>query len=258
MSMEYFSGISDALRITFVQMMIISFIAIAIFIHGMYVNLKKWGYGSEGYGLTPKNGSIVSFIKTFLIQLSEHSHAPRAEPIWKAFVLDIVFQRRILRKHPIRWVMHMTIFYGWMVLFAFSGAMFAVEMLEMAHLSPIEPVVFRDLLQIPNQVFSYILLVGVSIATVRRLFVPKIRDSTSMYDSLLLGGLIIVVISGFVSDGIRNGTFWGFGLQNSIAPPSALFHSVIALLFCIALIPYTKYIHVIATPLTILMNKGGE
>lgn len=257
MSMEYFSGLSGE-AISFGAMMVISLIAIAIFIHGMYVNMRKWGYGSEGYGLTPKDGSIVSFIKTYLIQLSEHSHAPRAEPIWKAFIMDIVFQRRILRKHPIRWFMHMTIFYGWMTLAAFSGLMFFFEVLELVHLAPIEPVVLREMLQIPNEIFSYMLLVGVAIATVRRVFVPKIRDSTSMSDTVLLGGLIIVVLTGFVSQGIRTGGLWGFGLENAIAPPSALFHSVISLLFCIALIPYTKYIHIIATPLTILMNKGGE
>ena len=257
MSMEYFSGYSGE-AISFGAMGIISIIAVAIFIHGMYVNMRKWGYGSEGYGLTPEDGSIVSFIKTYLIQLSEHSHAPRAEPIWKAFIMDIVFQRRILRKHPVRWFMHMTIFYGWMVLAFFSGLMFFFEVLDLAHISPIAPVVLREMLQIPNEIFSYILLVGVVIATVRRLFVPKIRNSTSMSDTVLLGGLIIVVVTGFVSQGIRLGGFWGFGLENSIAPPSALFHSVISLLFCIALIPYTKYIHIIATPLTILLNKGGE
>jgi heterodisulfide reductase subunit E len=114
------------------------------------------------------------------------------------------------------------------------------------------------MLQIPNEIFSYMLLFGVAIATVRRVFVPKIRDNTSRSDTVLLGGLIIVVLTGFISQGIRTGGLWGFGLENQIAPPSALFHSVISLLFCIALIPYTKYIHIIATPLTILMNKGGE
>ncbi|MHC1576924.1 MAG: disulfide reductase, partial [Methanosarcinaceae archaeon] len=28
--------------------------------------------------------------------------------------------------------------------------------------------------------------------------------------------------------------------------------------FCIAYIPYSKYIHMIAAPLAILANKGGE
>jgi heterodisulfide reductase subunit E len=38
----------------------------------------------------------------------------------------------------------------------------------------------------------------------------------------------------------------------------ALFHVVISLLFCIAYIPFSKYIHVIAIPLALLANKGGE
>jgi heterodisulfide reductase subunit E len=44
--MDYFAGVTDALRVTFVQMMLISFLAMGIFVVGMYINLKKWGMGS--------------------------------------------------------------------------------------------------------------------------------------------------------------------------------------------------------------------
>ena len=43
MAMEYFSGVSDALRLTFVQVMIMANLSIGIFIIGMYINIRKWG-----------------------------------------------------------------------------------------------------------------------------------------------------------------------------------------------------------------------
>lgn len=45
--MAYFSGLSDVLRITFVQIMILSTIAIVIFLYGMMINFQKWGQESQ-------------------------------------------------------------------------------------------------------------------------------------------------------------------------------------------------------------------
>ena len=254
MSMEYFSGFTDALRITFVQMTIIAIIAIVIFLYGMIINMRKWGLGSTGYGLEPSKGSARVFLKTLIAQIRSEGHG---QPFLTTLVLDILLQRRTLRRSPLRWFMHITIFVGWMALFIFSLIMFAFEVLEMIGVEA-NPAALRDMLAIPNHVFSYILLVGLIIAILRRLFITDVREKTLAFDSILLIGLTLITITGFISDGIRNGTFWGFGLEDSTAPPAALFHVAISLLFCIAYIPYSKYMHMLATPLTILANKGGE
>jgi heterodisulfide reductase subunit E len=265
MSMEYFAGVSDALRLTFVQVMIMANLSIGIFIIGMYINIRKWGMGSTGYGQSPAK-SILAFPKMLAYQMSEHAHVHN-QSIIATIVLDVLFQRRILKRSPVRWFMHFTIFVGWMVLFVMSMLMFLVEMIHMigvplgyAHALPefMTPVVFREILAVPNDIFSYILLTGVIIAIYRRLFVAKMREATIAYDSVLLIGLAVITVSGFIADGIRTGRFWGFGLPVEWAPPSSLFHVIISLLFCIAYIPFSKYIHMIAIPLALLANKGGE
>lgn len=264
MAMEYFAGVSDALRLTFVQVMIMANLSIGIFIIGMYINLKKWGMGSTGYGAAPSK-SILAFPKMLMYQMSEHAHVHN-QSVLETFVLDIVFQRRILRRSPLRWFMHFTIFVGWMVLFIMSLAMFLVEMIHMVtakmgiHGLPefLDPEIFREILSVPNDIFSYILLVGIIIAIYRRLFVAKLREATIAYDSVLLIGLTVITISGFIADGIRTGRFWGFAMPVEWAPPASLFHVIISLLFCIAYIPFSKYIHMIAIPLALLANKGGE
>jgi heterodisulfide reductase subunit E len=200
-----------------------------------------------------------------MYQMSEHAHVHN-QSILETFVLDIVFQRRILRRSPLRWFMHFTIFVGWMVLFVMSLAMFLVEMIHMVtakmgiHGLPefLDPEIFREILAVPNDIFSYILLVGIIIAIYRRLFVAKAREATIAYDSVLLIGLTVITVSGFVADGIRTGRFWGLDMPVEWAPPASLFHVVISLLFCIAYIPFSKYIHMIAIPLALLANKGGE
>ncbi|MDD2438738.1 MAG: respiratory nitrate reductase subunit gamma [Methanosarcinaceae archaeon] len=264
--MVYFSGLSDAARITFFQMMVISIIAMVIFVVGLIINFQKWGAGVTGYALEPEagsKGSAVRFLKTWWKQVTAKSEHGHGKPILEILILDILFQRRILKRSPGRWFMHFTIFAGWMTLFAMSGMMFTVEMAEMFVELPISAEQFREFLQLPNDIFGYILLLGVLIALVRRIFVKEVRDSSITYDWVLIGVLFLVTVSGFVADGIRTGDLiWNIGMSGetarAYAPPAALFHSVISLLFCIAYIPYSKYIHVIATPLAILANKGGE
>jgi heterodisulfide reductase subunit E len=260
--MAYFSGLTDALRITFVQIMVISTIAIVIFLYGMMINFQKWGAGVTGYALEPqegKKGSAITFLKTWWKQVTEESHHGHGKPLLEVLILDVLFQRRILKRSPLRWFMHILIFGGWMTLFALSGLMFAVEMTHMIGIElPFTPAEFRDLLSIPNYIFGYVLLIGVLIALVRRLFVSEVREASIMYDWVLIGIVFLVTISGFLADGIRTGLIWDFGLDPSVAPPAALFHSVISLIFCIAVIPFSKYIHIIAIPLALLANKGGE
>jgi heterodisulfide reductase subunit E len=261
--MLYFSGITDVLRITFVQMMIFAAIAVLIFLYGMIGNLQKWGTGVTGYGLEPqagKKGSAIRFLSTWFGQVKhEFSHGGHGKSFLDVLILDILFQRRILKRSALRWFMHFSIFAGWMTLFSLSGLMFAVEMTEKIgiHL-PFTPAEFREFLSVPNYIFGYLLLIGILIALVRRLFVTEVRQASIAYDWILIIVVFIVTISGFIADGIRTGFIWGFGLDPAAAPPAALFHSVISLFFCIAFIPYSKYIHVIATPLAILANKGGE
>ncbi|MEL4305140.1 disulfide reductase [Methanococcoides sp. LMO-2] len=269
MSMEYFSGLSEtaeiansfgmlteSMKITFAAVMIMATISIAIFMLGMYINLKKWGMGSEGYSLKPK-GSIFTFPKALAYQMSAKGHG-HGQNIFVTLILDALLQRRALRRSPGRWIMHIAIFGGWIALCIMSVAMFVVEIIHMVGIHIISPEVFREMLSFPNDVFSYILLFGIIVAIFRRLFLKKARESTIAFDSVLLVGLTIIVITGFVADGLRNGNFWGFGMQSDLAPPAALFHVVISLFFCIAYIPFSKYMHMIAGPLTLLANKGGE
>jgi heterodisulfide reductase subunit E len=247
---------------TFVQVMIMAILAVVIFLYGLIVNLQKWGTGVTGYNLEPqagKKGSAITFLKTWWKQVTAESHHGKGKPILEVLILDIIFQRRILKRSPFRWVMHLCIFGGWMTLFALSGLMFSVEMVDKIGIElPFTPAEFRDLLSIPNYIFGYILLLGVLIALVRRLFVSEVREASIMYDWVLIGVIFVVTITGFIADGIRTGFIWSLGLDPSAAPPAALFHSMISLFLCIAFIPYSKYIHVIATPLAILANKGGE
>ena len=290
--MQYFSGISDV-ALTFGVMMSVCFIGILLLIVGLLFNFRKWSRGSTGYGLEPdaRAGNIISFFTTYIKQLFSHEGPHHGQNIIVTIVLDIFLLRRTLKADPVRWVMHMLIFYGWMGLFSLSGLMFAAEVAHMAGLH-FDLELFRAMLQFPNQLLGYVLLVGIFLAVARRLFVKKVRDNTNSYDSIMLVTLVIVVVTGFIAHAgrfvgpitdvyageliipiinyhlsemllfdIPDYVLWTLGglrFFNDYVMEFALVHSIVAMFAGFAYIPYSKYVHAIATPLTLLVNKGGE
>lgn len=260
--MEYYSY-----GLTFAIAFVAGLIAVIALLGGLLFQFKKWGLGSAGYGKPGQGGSITAFLKLLISQIFSKEHE---QGVITTLIMDILLQRRILRRSILRWVMHMTIFWGWIALFLFSMGIFVAEVLNKAgfYETDVHPIIenFPTIVSLAS-VFSYVLLIGVLIAIVRRIFITDVREGTTFYDVFLTGGLFIIVITGFISEGIRYyGTeyataltdFWSLGISNTAAPPAALFHVVISLLFCIAMIPFTKYIHIIATPLSILAHGGGE
>lgn len=279
MAMEYFSGI-DGVSLTFIVMMTVSFMAILLLLVGLYFNVRKWGQGSAGWGLDPvdgKKGSIMVFFKTYWKQLRAHS-IHHGQHILETLIFDVLLQRRTARADPFRWFMHMLIFIGWMGLFTLSGLMFAIEVIHLVGIHFIDPEWFRQFLQFPNQILGYVLLLGVVIAVARRLFIKKVRDNTNSYDAILLVTLVVVVVTGFIAHagryiaiGITDFTgidfifydyiFWTLGGLTpflTYVKEIALTHSVLALFVGFAFIPYSKYIHMLTSPLTMIVNKGGE
>ena len=264
---EYYSGLSVDKTLTFEVAIVIGFLAVLIAAIGILFQMKKWGYGSAGYGKEGQGGSIGAFLKLFLSQTFDKKHE---QGVLTTLVMDILLQRRILKRSVLRWVMHMTISWGWIALFLFSMWIFVVELLSKAGIyhAKVHPLVENFPLVVTlNTIFGYVLLVGVLIAIARRLFIKEVREGTTFYDAFLIYGLFVIVITGFISEGIRYaGTvhataltdLWSLGISNTASPPAALFHVVISLLFCVAMIPFTKYIHIIATPLSILTHGGGE
>ncbi len=264
---EYYSGLSVDNTLTFGVALVMGFIAVIACFGGILFQMKKWGYGSAGYGKEGQKGSIGGFLKLLLSQIFDKKHE---QGVLTTLVMDILIQRRILKRSVLRWVMHITIFWGWIMLFVFSMGIFVVELLSKAGIyhAEVHPLVENfPLIVTLNSVFGYVLFIGVLIAIARRLFIKEVREGTTFYDLFLIWGLFVIVITGFISEGIRYaGTeyataltdLWSLGISNTAAPPAALFHVVISLLFCVAMIPFTKYIHIIATPLSILAHGGGE
>jgi heterodisulfide reductase subunit E len=124
------------------------------------------------------------------------------------------------------------------------------------------------MLELPNDIFGWMLVAGIAIAIVRRLTFKgtDIQARNADVDWILIIGLLIVVVTGFYAQYIREtagierelisvykATYPGF--FNNL---TVLFHEVFTLLFCVAYLPFSKYLHMITAPLTIMVNHGGK
>jgi heterodisulfide reductase subunit E len=118
----------------------------------------------------------------------------------------------------------------------------------------------KELLSLPFDIFGYLLLIGATIAVSRRILLKFVRDNTSAYDALLIGAVFLITVTGFYAEWMRGNSFLiGNAFEYPIyAPHFAMIHTVLAIGLFALILPWSKYIHVIATPMTLLANRGGE
>ncbi len=253
----------DTLFVDYRIMVPTAIVSVIIFLIGVYFHLSKWGQAIPEGSEKPL-GAWGAF-KLIISRIFENGVGAAIG----FFVLDVLLQRRIWRRRKTEWVMHILIFWGWIGLLILTIASATAEFYGpfvkntdytffASFWKSIEPL---------NDFFAYMLVIGIVIAIVRRLAfadVPPARFTS--FDWIALIGLAIVVITGFWAQSIRIGS----GVEErmlisaykSIAPnffdnAVVVFHEVFTLLFCIAYLPFSKFFHILVTPLTILVNKGG-
>ena len=245
------------LGLTFGIVIALTVVTLGIWIYGLYFNFKKWGMGSTGYQDELRN-SFWLFIATWI-------HQAFKDGVWvfvKTLILDVLLLRRTLRRSPVRWVMHMTIFYGFLTLAAMSGFALFMDIIEHFNLFGLahEAEMDKGWMALPFDIFGYLLLFGATIGVLRRVFLREVRSRTSAYDVVLLGGVFLITITGFYAEWMRGNAFLvGDVFSYPIyAPHFALLHTILALALFVVILPWSKYMHIIAAPLTILANRGGE
>lgn len=170
--------------------------SLTIFIIGMLYRVFTWFTRDVGAGtLQYTTGQRISaFFKGILGVV----FSAKIFTLVKVFILDVVLQRKILKQDCLRWLMHMLIYDGFMLLLL----MHAMDSLITANLfdnyySTLNPFLFlRDL-------FGFMVLVGVAIALLRR-FVFKIpRLKSNGRDHYAIAILVLIMLSGVMLEAVK-------------------------------------------------------
>jgi heterodisulfide reductase subunit C len=172
------------------------YISLAIFLLGLVYKVSNWfRYSIPVEGKTfPTSTRVFEAVKGIILTvLSEKSFT-----LLKVFVLDVLFQVKVLRQDFLKWAMHMCIYYGFLLLLLMHGLdTWVTSALFPEYYPTVNPfLLLRDL-------FGVLILVGIGIAIYRRFILRVSRLKTSPMDIYAIAILAVIMISGFLLKGTK-------------------------------------------------------
>jgi nitrate reductase gamma subunit len=220
---------------------------------------RGWSRGMRGSTAAPSNYGMPSMI-------------------WLA---EVLFQRQLLMLSFSRWFIHILIFYGFIGLALLPAASFILRAEGYFAMSNTIPRFYLHpegyfFIKIWGDSFGLLLLLGLVMASIRRLALPQMRQTSKQMDVMLLGLLLSATLSGFVLEGLRLAslpaeiTLYSF-VGRLFSPPGThvlkqlqlwltacwTLHSLLVLTLFVYL-PHSKLMHSLLAPVIIGMNAAEE
>lgn len=165
------------------------YVALAVFVIGLIYKCALWfryniGDLARDSGAAGRFGAAVRGVFGAIF-------SAKLGTLIKTFFVDVIFQWRILKEDALRWVMHMCIYAGFMLLF-FMHAMqnFISYPLFSEYAATYNPFMFL------RNLFGLMVFVGIAIAIYRRVKYRTMRRTTTGMDKYVIVLLAIVMISG--------------------------------------------------------------
>ena len=207
-------------------------------------------------------------------------HSLNIPAIIKSFICDVLLQLQILKISFIRWLMHFCIFIGFMGLLAETSLM-----AFMSHFLPPDNFLsktffdYQDgvgahILDVWGDVFGVMLLLGLTIAIIRRFIIPAKQLETLSKDTMSLLLLLVIALTGFFCEGVRlmypeyasvatysfagnilTKMLEGIGLGLIDYKLWVWIHAIISMIF-LAYIPFSKAWHIFVSPLEIVIDAS--
>ncbi len=175
---------------------VLLYVSLAIFAVGLIYRISTWFTRKVGLlsGDIPTSTRVSSAIRGFLSVIFSF----RLLLLLKVFILDVLFQRRTLRVDFYRWLMHILIFYGFMILLLMHALEKQISVsLFSNYYSTLNPFMFiRDL-------SGVLVIVGVLMAIYRRFFmnVPRLKTNTMDIYTIII--VTVIICSGILLEGTK-------------------------------------------------------
>jgi heterodisulfide reductase subunit C/nitrate reductase gamma subunit len=142
----------------------------------------------------PTSTRISAAIKGIILTL----FSGKIFTLLRVFIVDVLLQIRVLRQDFLRWLMHICLYVGFMLLLLMHALdKFITSVLFPEYYSTINPFMFlRDL-------FGFLVIVGIGIALYRRFImkVPRLQTGGQDYYALII--LAVIMISGVLLEGTK-------------------------------------------------------
>ena len=172
------------------------YVSLAIFGIGMIYKISNWFRRS--IGINPSDITTSKRVSAAVKGVLGTVFSGKIFILIKVFFVDVILQIKILREDFLRWLMHMLIFGGFMLLLlmhALDGII--TEALFSEYASTLNPFMFlRDF-------FGFMVIVGIGIAIYRRIVMKVPRLKTNPMDLYAIIILAIIMLSGVFLEGTK-------------------------------------------------------
>ncbi|MEJ2655955.1 MAG: 4Fe-4S dicluster domain-containing protein [Desulfobacterales bacterium] len=182
---------------------VLLYISLGIFILGLVFKAYTWfsrkiGVSAHDYTTSQRFSAFVKGTVRVVFSL-------KILHLIKAFFLDVLLQRRALKEDFLRWLMHMLLYGGFMLLlFMHALENFVSAKLFSDYQSTVNPYMFlRDL-------FGFMVIVGIAIAIFRRFILKVPRLKTSGMDAYAIGIVAVIIFSGVILEGVKITSYTSF------------------------------------------------
>jgi len=171
-------------------------VSLVIFGIGLVYKISTWF--RRNIGIDADNYSAAERVSAAAKGLVKVFFSPKVFTLIRVFIVDVLLQMRIFKEDFLRWLMHMLIFAGFMLLLL----MHALDKLITAKIfsdyyATLNPFMFlRDL-------FGLMVVVGVAIAVYRRFILKVPRLKTNAMDLYAILIVAVIMISGIVLEGVK-------------------------------------------------------
>jgi heterodisulfide reductase subunit C/nitrate reductase gamma subunit len=175
---------------------VLLYISLGIFILGLIYKVYTWfslkiGISAQDYTASQRFSAAVKGTVGVIF-------SSKILLLIKAFILDVVLQRKILKESFLRWLMHMLLYGGFMLLLLMHALeKFISAKLFSDYYSTVNPFMFlRDL-------FGFMVVIGIGIAILRRFIMKVPRLKTSGMDVYAIFIVVVVIFSGISLEGVK-------------------------------------------------------
>ncbi len=170
--------------------------SLIVFLLGLIYRISTWF--TRKIGILGKEVTTAQRLQSAIRGIAGVVFSFRVLALLEAVVLDVLLQRRILKESVTRWLAHMLIFYGFMLLLLMHALQSVVsEAIFSEYYSTVNPFFFlRDF-------FGAMVLVGVILAAVRRYLTKPRRLRTGGMDHYAIMIVAVVMLSGIALEGLK-------------------------------------------------------
>jgi heterodisulfide reductase subunit C/nitrate reductase gamma subunit len=177
--------------------------SLIIFLLGLIYRCSTWF--TRNIGILGKNTAASQRIFNAAKGFAGVLFSPKILTLLNALVLDVLLQRRILKEDFMRWLAHMLIFYGFMLLLLMHALESVIsEAVFSDYYSTVNPFLFlRDF-------FGVMVLAGVILAALRRYIKKPRRLRNSGMDHYAIAIVAVIMFSGIALEGLKISSYSEF------------------------------------------------